>query len=88
MATPNDIVTVAEVPSEPLAGMYTELLRRHGIQSQDQPQGPGYGGWASVSTVPHRILVMRNVFETAYDLLLEYFGDDYLNVRPEAASLD
>lgn len=60
--------------------MYSELLRRAGVQTLVQAQGPGYGGWGAAGALPHRILVTRNVFETSYALLNEAFGDEYLTV--------
>ncbi len=72
-------MVVATVPDVTLAGMYSELLRREGIRTLVQAQGPGYGGWGAAAALPHRILVTRNLYETARALLGEAFGEEFLS---------
>ncbi len=84
MADREDLVVLATLPDATLAGMYLELLRREGIRSLAQAQGPGYGGWGATGSLPHRLLVTANLYESARTLLEDTFGDDYLTPPPHA----
>lgn len=72
------LLPLATVPDATIAGMYAEYLRREGIQTLVQAEGPGYGGWGSVGALPHRIFVTVSAFETARSLISETFGEDHL----------
>jgi len=75
---------VATAPDVTVAGMYAELLRRAGVRTLVQPQGPGYGGWGAAGALPHRILVTPNLYETAQALLADAFGDEVLAAPRDA----
>lgn len=78
MADPASLVPVAAVPGSTMAGMYAEFLRREGIQTMVQPQGPGYGGWGAAGSLPHTIFVTSGAYESAYAMLDAAFGSEYL----------
>ena len=73
-----DPIAVAVVPDSTLAGMYAELLRREGIQTAVQSLGPGSGGWGGAGSMPHRIFVAPEQYDTARAILDDTFGDEYL----------
>lgn len=65
----DDPVFLMEVPNEPLAQYWAELLDEAGIPVMMRVSGPGFGGWGSAALMPHDLYVRPADLARARDIV-------------------
>jgi hypothetical protein len=58
-------VFLMDVPNEPLAQYWADVLEDAGIPVMVRAQGPGFGGWGSAALLPHDLYVRAADLERA-----------------------
>lgn len=70
------VVYLTTVPNEPMAQMWAETLRQHGIEVLVKSKGPGIGAWGSSFTFEHDLYVLNSNRRAALLLLREMTEQD------------
>jgi len=67
----DDIVFLMSAPNEPMARFWEQVLGDEGIPALVRPGGPGAGGWGSVATFSHDLLVRQSDLERAREIVAD-----------------